>query len=467
MANSWKGSIATVNHISHPSKISRLRPGAEISFQGQRWGMPWEQNFAVESLSFDTSHFNGRIMLRLKAGYGCCNFQDGGSMFRPGMRVDISNSSDQFIVSYKLALEKAVVNSEGSLASLHIQDVTPRGKIFAAGDVVRITGLEKQKSKVRHSLEDVKLVRGGHLTPSSQRVTTIVGQSDIHAARDGLREVSSFNHPSSICTTNISGKGFLAEPASFSIRMFDSQTGLTRTIAGDGVRGNEDGNFDVRNHAEMVARFDEPVAVAIAHDESFLIVADRAGHLRHVNLEGATMDHAFATVATYAASKELIAPSAIAFSPSSDEYAFILDGHALLNVSLRSFAPPKDIVAQNYGSSYCSATHRCARGFGQCREDNHCQPGLICATWPNTPGVVMQNNFPRQIGICSWSAETITAMRSFWHTQRHQTFVEDMVTLIAGSATHNGHKNGYGSVARFFFPHRCCRSPFGKVCNHL
>ena len=123
-------------------------------------------------------------------------------------------------------------------------------------------------------------------------VTTLAGQANVTGHADGSGSGSGsgsalFNSPHGLAVSSDGRSLYVADTNNHCIRRVDTATGATATVAGvPGEAGEEDG-------AVGEARFSGPVAVAVAGDGTFLLVADAGNNnVRKVSLpSGTTTTH--------------------------------------------------------------------------------------------------------------------------------------------------------------------------------
>ncbi len=126
------------------------------------------------------------------------------------------------------------------------------------------SGLASDGAKLYFADSEVSAVRAVDLDPSNARVSTIVGQGLFEFGdKDGTGDGVRLQHPLGVVHTD--GALFVADTYNNKIKRLDPQARESRTFAGSGDGGFEDGPADD-------ARFDEPGGLSVANGK--LYVAD-------------------------------------------------------------------------------------------------------------------------------------------------------------------------------------------------
>lgn len=116
------------------------------------------------------------------------------------------------------------------------------------------------------------------ITPNGD-VSTVAGVQ-VAGFADGSTGVAKFCHPTGIAVHPSTGDIFIADQLNYRIRKVSTSEGTVTTVAGSGVGGSADGEWDV-------ATFNRPYDVKVNERDDSLIVADSCGNrVRKVSQDG-------------------------------------------------------------------------------------------------------------------------------------------------------------------------------------
>lgn len=145
----------------------------------------------------------------------------------------------------------------------------------------RLKAAAKSKDKKAKAFSTKEFNELYGLLSSEGSVTTIGGASGEPGFADGQAKKSKFNEPHGLALAADGVHLFVADKENHCVRMVNTESGRTSTIAGD--CGGEPGLVD---GSVKEALFNQPVAVAVPGSGKFILVADSGNNVvRKVDLE--------------------------------------------------------------------------------------------------------------------------------------------------------------------------------------